>query len=93
MEVIYPKAISNALLSYINESSYTPSPNVYTVVKGDSLYSIAQKFNTTVSNLKSLNNLSSNLLSIGQILKIPSSTLGNTYTVVKGDTFFMGNNE
>ena len=66
----YAKAISNALLSYINESSYTPSPNVYTVVKGDSLYSIAQKFNTTVSNLKTLNNLSSNLLSIGQILKI-----------------------
>ena len=84
----YAKAISNALLSYINESSYTPSPNVYTVVKGDSLYSIAQKFNTTVSNLKSLNNLSSNLLSIGQILKIPSSTLGNIYTVVKGDSLY-----
>ena len=40
----------------------------YTVQKGDSLYSIAKKYNTTVDRLKQLNNLSSNLLSIGQIL-------------------------
>jgi len=45
----------------------------YTVVSGDSLYSIAKKFNTTVNNLKEINNLSSNLLSIGQILKVPKS--------------------
>lgn len=43
----------------------------YTVISGDSLYSIAQKYNTTVDEIKSLNNLNSNLLSIGQILKIP----------------------
>ena len=43
---------------------------VYTVKKGDSLYSIAQKYNTTVDELKRKNNLSSNLLSIGQILII-----------------------
>ena len=40
----------------------------YTVQKGDSLYSIAKKYNTTVDRLKQLNNLTSNLLSIGQIL-------------------------
>ena len=40
----------------------------YTVQKGDSLYSIAKKYNTTVNRLKQLNNLTSNLLSIGQIL-------------------------
>ena len=34
------------------------------------IWSIANKFNTTVANLKSLNNLSSNLLQIGQKLKI-----------------------
>ncbi|MDD6387811.1 MAG: LysM peptidoglycan-binding domain-containing protein [Bacilli bacterium] len=44
--------------------------NVYIVKKGDSLYSIAQKYNTTVDELKRKNNLSSNLLSIGQILII-----------------------
>ena len=44
--------------------------NVYIVKKGDSLYSIAQKYNTTVDELKRKNNLNSNLLSIGQILII-----------------------
>ena len=46
------------------------SYNTYTVVKGDSLYSIARKFNVSVDYLKKLNNLTSNLLSVGQILKI-----------------------
>ncbi len=48
----------------------TTSSNTYTVQKGDSLYSIAKKFNTTVNEIKTKNNLTSNTLSIGQILKI-----------------------
>ena len=46
------------------------SYKTYTVVKGDSLYSIARKFNVSVDYLKKLNNLTNNLLSVGQILKI-----------------------
>ena len=46
------------------------STNKYTVVKGDTLYSIAKKFNTTVDSIKSKNNLDSNVLSVGQILNI-----------------------
>lgn len=42
----------------------------YTVKKGDSLYSIARNYNTSVDNIKRLNNLVSNVLQIGQILKI-----------------------
>lgn len=42
----------------------------YTVKKGDDLYSIAQKFGTTVDQIKGHNNLTSNLLSIGQVLKV-----------------------
>lgn len=34
------------------------------------------------------NNLSSNLLSVGQIIRIPSSTLNNTYVVQSGDTLY-----
>ena len=63
----------------------------YVVVSGDTLYSIAKKFNTTVDEIKNLNNLSSNTLSIGQVLKIPSGTTGSgttTYTVVSGDTLY-----
>ena len=44
---------------------------MYTVKSGDSLYSIARNFGYTVSELMNYNNLKSNLLSIGQIIKIP----------------------
>ena len=44
--------------------------NTYTVVKGDTLYSIARKFNTTVDNIKKKNNLVDNTISVGQILNI-----------------------
>lgn len=61
----------------------------YTVVKGDTLYSIANKFGINVNNLKDFNNLISNTLSIGQVLKIPSSTNNKvTYTVKKGDSLY-----
>jgi len=42
----------------------------YKVKKGDTLYSIAKRFKTTVENLKDANNLSTNNISIGQQLTI-----------------------
>lgn len=62
---------------------------IYTVQKGDSLYSIAKKFNTTVSDIELLNNLDSINLSIGQELKIPSEVGDTTtYTVQKGESLY-----
>lgn len=76
-------------------SKTTESPvDYYTVQRGDSLYSIAQKFNTTVNELIALNDLTSNVLQIGDVLKIPSSnsenenTTGSTYKVVSGDSLY-----
>ncbi len=61
----------------------------YEVQKGDSLYSIAKKYNTSVNALKELNQLSSNLLQIGDILKVPASEKGSlNYTVQKGDSLY-----
>lgn len=61
----------------------------YTVQKGDSLYSIARKYDTTIDRIKKLNNLTTNLLSIGQVLLIPTDTnLETTYTVQKGDSLY-----
>lgn len=62
--------------------------NTYTVKSGDTLYGIASKYNTTVDEIKSLNNLTSNTLSIGQVLKVPSQSSTNTYIVKSGDTLY-----
>lgn len=59
-----------------NVASQTPATvttsntntNTYQVEKGDTLYAISRRFNISVSDLKSKNNLTSNLLSIGQVL-------------------------
>lgn len=66
----------------------TPSYITYTVKSGDNLYSIAEKYNTTVQKLMSYNNLKSNLLSLGQVIRIPISTGNITYTVKKGDNLY-----
>ncbi len=64
----------------------------YTVKKGDNLYSIARNYGLTQSELMDYNNLTSNLLSIGQILKIPvskdSTSQQTAYTVQKGDSLY-----
>ncbi len=46
----------------------------YTVKAGDTLYSIARSFRTTVAELERVNNLSSNTVKIGQVLTIPRVT-------------------
>ena len=60
----------------------------YVVQKGDNLYSIANKYDITIDDIKKLNNLSTNVLQIGQVLKIPGSTNYNTYVVKKGDNLW-----
>lgn len=63
----------------------------YTVKKGDNLYNIAKAYNTSVSEITRINNLSNTSLSIGQTLKIPSSSSNTnitTYIVKKGDSLY-----
>jgi hypothetical protein len=49
-----------------------PRYRTYNVKSGDSLSTIAAKYHTTVSNLKKANGLRSDLIRIGQVLKIPT---------------------
>lgn len=79
----------------LKETIVTEPSGTYTVKKGDSLYSIAKLYNLTVDELKHLNNLSTNNLAIGQVLKVTGSTKvpeenpnTNYYTVVAGDSLY-----
>ena len=42
----------------------------YEVIKGDTMYSISKKFNISIDDLKSKNNISYNTISVGQVLII-----------------------
>ena len=61
--------------------------NKYKVVNGDTLYSIARRYNISVDKLKQINNLNNNIIYIGQILNIPSSN-NIEYIVKKNDTLY-----
>ena len=84
----YADAVVKAVASYIGVPYISES--TYIVKSGDSLYSVAKKYNTTVDEIKKLNNLTSNSLSIGQILNIPLSevVLVNEYIVKSGDSLY-----
>ena len=73
---------------FVTQPNNITTENIYTVKSGDSLYRIAINFNTTVDELKRINNLSSNNLSIGQKLIIPSNSSEIIYTVIKGDSLY-----
>lgn len=59
----------------------------YRIVSGDTLYSISSKYGVGVDELKRINNLSNNKLSVGQVIKIPVLNT-DVYTVKKGDTLY-----
>ncbi|PEG70283.1 N-acetylmuramoyl-L-alanine amidase [Ligilactobacillus aviarius] len=91
-------ANSNQHESQISAGNGNQIPDTYTVKAGDSLWGISQTYGTTVNDLKQINNLSSNVIYVGQVLKLkqqanstsnqaPQST-ADTYTVQSGDTLW-----
>ena len=64
------------------------TPGSYSVKRGDSLSEIAERFKTSLSELKTSNNLRSNTIQIGQVLIIPStiSFRVSDHTIQRGET-------
>lgn len=91
----FSEAVVRAVMLYLNKAYRPPVGMGYYVVKsGDSLWSIAKQFNTTVDAIKQTNNLTTNSLTVGQTLKIPTVTVTPspseyiTYTVKSGDSLY-----
>ena len=86
------KAVSEYKGYNYKEPGVNTVNDTYIVQKGDSLWSIAKRFNVGVNEIKSANNLSSNLINIGQSLVIPGFAPSNqtnvTYVVQKGDSLW-----
>jgi len=61
----------------------------YTVQKGDTYYNIANRYGITVPYLKQLNEATSNLIIIGQQLKISGDVSDyKLHDIIKGDTLY-----
>lgn len=87
----YAEAVVKAITKYLNVPYESEFNDYYIVKKGDTLYSIALKNNTTVTKIKELNNLTTNNIKIGDKLLLPGSTIeeiSDYYIVKKGDTLY-----
>lgn len=82
---------------YLGAQENVPSPGPgtdvieYIVRSGDTLWLLAQRYGTTVDAIKNLNGLTSNMLNIGQVLKIPATAVSSyfEYAVRTGDTLWL----
>lgn len=65
----------------MREKPSAPSPSVkptassHTVAKGDTLSKIAKQYNVTIKDIRDWNKLESDIIYIGQVLKITSATV------------------
>jgi LysM repeat protein len=71
-----------------------PAPGTYVVRAGDTLFLIARRFGTTVDAIRRANNLTTDVITVGQVLAIPGAvarptTTGTDYIVQPGDTLFL----
>lgn len=91
---IYPGQVLKLNSGSVSAPTPAPSRGSYTVVRGDTLSGIAQRYNTNWQTLQQLNGLANpNLITVGQVLIVPATGAAapveskqQTYTVKSGDT-------
>jgi LysM repeat protein len=90
---IYVGQELSLIAPHTHETAPQISTTTYTIKSGDSLSLIAKNYNTTVTELKSLNNLTTDMIYVGQVLKVPNGQTfevpdSTTYTVKSGDSLW-----
>ena len=88
MNYFYEGPPEGSLVAWQKVNGIVPMPGIYTVKRGDSLSVIAQRYNVSLAELKSLNSLSSNTIHVAQELTIPGIDAGEPeeHTVRRGET-------
>lgn len=76
---LYVNQKLSLLAPHSHEPATSETNSTYTVQKGDTLYLIAVRYKLSIAQLKSLNNLTSDTIYVGQVLKV---TAGGTSTPV-----------
>ncbi len=81
-------SVAAGLLIGVGQKKTDAVGSFYTVKKGDTLYSLAKQYDTSVAVLKEVNSLTSDSIKTGQKLEVPLDTQAGIYIVKKGDTLF-----
>lgn len=84
-------SLATAMIFGIGQKKSEACGAVYTVKDGDTLFSLANKFGTSVEKLQEVNTLSSDVIKAGQTLEVPpvpAEDEAGIYIVQKGDTLF-----
>lgn len=86
----YPRYVTAVVNAVIETFEPEKTEEVlYTVKKGDTLWKIAQLLDTTVDAIKEANQLDSDIIREGQVLRVPSNVkVVGTYVVQRGDTLW-----
>lgn len=79
--------IVDVIIDYFTNVNLKDEYEDYVVKKGDTLYSLATRYDTSVNDLININNLGTDYLNIGQILKVPKVD-NEIYIVKKGDSLY-----
>ena len=76
--------IGDQLLIPVN-NNYNKNNIQYIIRPGDTLYTIAKRYNTSVDEIKKINNFSNNMLKIGDIILIPNTINYKPYVIRTND--------
>ncbi|OIQ22396.1 LysM peptidoglycan-binding domain-containing protein [Lacinutrix sp. MedPE-SW] len=87
------KFVDGSVVNSSNTLQSLKGTNIHVVKSGETLYSLSKKYEISIAQIKSVNNLDSNTLYVGQKLAIGYSTsriIANkdSHTVSKGETLY-----